>query len=93
MNPTNDGKGVKAMTQLIDKCSTCFKHKSDPARSYDENGKIINGCVDEYHTGELVVPSASARWHYRQEAVKIRAITKRGRLGYGYKSNIWKEVA
>jgi hypothetical protein len=68
-----------------EQCPACFQAKDKPARQFDgENLKVITGCVDNFHTGHLIIPSESARWHYRKVAVKIRKITERGRMGLGY---------
>lgn len=53
-------------------CNTCCRPDSDPFRVFDERGKVINGCVDAVHTGRLVAPSESSRWHNRPEAKQIR---------------------
>jgi hypothetical protein len=80
-------KEITTMGQAFEKCPTCVRPKGQPFRKYDDHGKVVNGCVDEYHTGEIFpIPSESARWHYRKEAEKIRAMTKRGRMGYGYEN-------
>lgn len=65
-------------------CNTCGRAAGSPFRVYDEHGKVINGCVDEFHTGHLVTPSESSRWHARPEAKQIRARLKRGQQGKGY---------
>jgi hypothetical protein len=65
-------------------CPICTRPVDNPFRVYDGKGKVVEGCVDECHTGHLVTPSESAHWHNRPEAKKIRAALKRGRLhGYG----------
>jgi hypothetical protein len=53
-------------------CNTCGNSAFSPYRVYDEYGKVIEGCVDEIHTGHLVTPSESSFWHTRKEAIKIR---------------------
>jgi len=52
-------------------CKTCGRGLDDPYRFY-RDGKIIAGCVAACHTAHLVRPSASAAWHDRLEARKIR---------------------
>lgn len=56
-----------------DVCNICGRAPGNPFRVYDERGKVVNGCVAEAHTGHLVTPSESARWHNRAEAKKVRA--------------------
>lgn len=53
-------------------CTICYKPASAPFRMYDERGKVVGGCIGEAHTGQLVTPSESARWHARPEAKKMR---------------------
>ncbi len=66
-------------------CNTCTRPDFAPFREYDERGHALYGCVDACHTGKLVSPSESNRWHLRKEATKIRAITARAQKGLGYK--------
>lgn len=54
------------------RCLTCGKPVSNPYRVFDERGKVLAGCVDSAHDGQLVVPSESASWHNRTEAKRIR---------------------
>lgn len=54
-------------------CNTCTNSVYEPFRVYNADGKVVEGCVDECHTGKLVAPSESARWHSRPQAKKIRA--------------------
>ena len=58
-------------------CNTCVKPADSPYRRYDNNGYVIEGCIDAIHTGHLVTPSASSMWHNRPEAKKWRAETKK----------------
>ena len=62
-------------------CPTCGRAAHSPFRSHDAAGQIVLGCVDFFHTGHLVTPSASAEWHERPEARKIRAATRISRHG------------
>jgi hypothetical protein len=55
-----------------DRCPTCSRPAGAPFRSYDDRGHVVHGCVDAFHTGHLVTPSASAAWHHRPEAVALR---------------------
>lgn len=57
-------------------CPICGGTKSHPWRVYDERGKVIEGCVDEFHTGEIISPSESSFWHGRKEAKQIRKQNK-----------------
>jgi hypothetical protein len=74
------------MTRKIifaNECPICGKSAGAPARRYSLDGRqVIEGCVDHFHTGHLVTPSESARWHYRPAAKHIRAALKAQRLGY-----------
>lgn len=70
-----------------DTCNTCGRAAGSPYRIFDARGKVIAGCVDDFHTGHLVTPSESSFWHNRPEAKKIRAILKKGRAGKGYRGN------
>jgi hypothetical protein len=58
-------------------CQTCNRPACNPFRIYDKQSKVIMGCVDDFHTGHLVSPSASSFWHYRPEAKKIRQELKK----------------
>lgn len=62
-------------------CPICGRGPSTPARVFTTRGRVLQGCVDHFHTGHLVTPSESAMWHARPEAVKIRAAMKAGRDG------------
>lgn len=62
-------------------CPTCCRAPFAPFRIADANGKVANGCVDHFHTGHLVTPSESARWHERKESKLIRAMSKSMRNG------------
>ena len=53
-------------------CNTCGRPADSPWRVYDQQGKVIHGCVDDFHTGHLIEVSESSRWHNRPEAKKIR---------------------
>lgn len=67
------------------RCNTCGRPASAPFRRYAE-GKIVAGCVDDFHTGHLVTPSASSFWHNRPEAKKIRQQRLADRKARGEKS-------
>ena len=62
-------------------CPTCTRPSGSPFRVHDSHGKVVNGCVDAFHDDRLVKPSASAFWHARPEARKIRAANKAARMG------------
>lgn len=53
-------------------CNTCGRFAASPYRRWDAYGSVTEGCVDDFHSGHLVTPSESARWHYRMEAKTIR---------------------
>lgn len=64
-------------------CPTCVGRKYAPYRVYDDRGKVLQGCVDVFHTDHLVTPSESSRWHNRPAAKAIRARSKAFMLGKG----------
>lgn len=42
-------------------CPTCFRDRCAPFRLWNAaQNKITEGCVDHFHTGHLVTPSASS---------------------------------
>lgn len=61
-------------------CPTCGSAPSKPFRTYNA-GRIVQGCIDHFHTGHLVAPSASNTWHFRPEAKALRAKMRAARLG------------
>jgi len=64
-------------------CPTCSRGPSVPYRVTDKGtGKVLQGCVDHFHTGHLMTPSESAWWHYRADAKKIRTRSRAMRDGY-----------
>lgn len=63
-------------------CPTCTRQSDSPYRSHDQSGKIVQGCIDEFHTGRLVSPSASSEWHNRKEAKNWRKQDKVWRDGW-----------
>ena len=67
------------------RCNTCAGPASAPFRRYAE-GKIVAGCVDDFHTGHLVTPSASSYWHNRPEAKKMRQAQVAKQKALGMKS-------
>ncbi len=62
---------------MSETCNICGGTKSHPYRVYDEKGKVIIGCVDIFHEGEIISPSESLFWHNRSEAKKIRKLKNR----------------
>jgi hypothetical protein len=58
-------------------CPICGQPAGSPYRSYDSRGKVVQGCVSEFHTGHLVTPSETAFWHSSTAAKKVRATNKR----------------
>jgi hypothetical protein len=60
-------------------CNTCCRPAHSPWRVYNENGKVVHGCIDEFHSGHLVTPSANSAWHNRPVAVKLRQQSKKFR--------------
>jgi len=63
---------LSAAVELTTRCHTCNNPASAPYRAYDNRGKVVEGCVDKFHTGRLVTPSESSFWHTRKAAFKIR---------------------
>jgi hypothetical protein len=63
---------------MTETCNICCRRPESPWRTYDERGKVINGCVDACHSGRLVTPSESASWHARKEAKAIRKAMAQG---------------
>ena len=70
-------------------CLTCGKPDYNPYRVYDDRGKVRHGCVDACHTGRLVTPSESSRWHHSAQAKRIRAAGKYA-LKHGYTAAVDK---
>jgi len=79
-----------------DMCPICGRAAGSPYRVYDDRGKVIQGCVSDFHTGHLVTPSESARFHARKEAVAIRRRLAKGQSGKGYsnppRTRIYRDV-
>lgn len=74
--------GAKAHT----KCPTCGRQASSPFRNHHANGKVMLGCVDAFHTGHLVTPSESSRWHNSPQAKDIRRNELATLKGYSRKT-------
>lgn len=55
------------------RCTTCARSAGDPYRRR-VGGKIVEGCIDDAHTGHLY--GESLRWHMRPEAKSYRASAK-----------------
>lgn len=72
---------MKTKVYFSKTCPTCGKGPHSPFRVFDARGKVISGCIDEFHTGHLVTPSESASWHGRTAAKKLRAEMKKMRQG------------
>ena len=53
-------------------CRICGAPLTSPRRVFDERGNVVSGCVASDHDGHLTHISASARWHNRPAAKKIR---------------------
>ncbi len=57
-------------------CPTCGRNASGPYRRWDQaTGRVVEGCVDAFHTGKLY--GESEAWHSRKVAVAIRRETLR----------------
>jgi hypothetical protein len=61
----------------MDQCPTCTHSKYNPFRRNDENGQIIYGCIDAFHSGHLMPNSNTSTWHERPFAKKHRAAIKK----------------
>jgi hypothetical protein len=72
---------MKTRVFYSETCPTCGRASSNPFRSYDAKGRIVNGCVDAFHSEHLVVPSESAFWHARPQAKLARRLSKEARNG------------
>lgn len=59
-------------------CNICCHLANDPFRSHDEQGKIVMGCVDASHTPYLKTDTTDWQWHWRPEAMRIRADLLKG---------------
>jgi len=57
-------------------CSTCGRPVGAPYRRYGPSGRVLEGCVDAFHSGNLLRDSKSAKFHARQEARAIRGETE-----------------
>ncbi len=68
------------------RCNTCTQPAGAPFRRYAANGTVLYGCIDDFHTGHLVTPSASSYWHNRPEAKKLRQQRLAERKARGKKS-------
>jgi hypothetical protein len=55
-----------------DTCPTCLRNASSPHRRYDVSGRVTEGCIDAFHTGQLTPLTESARWHGRPAAAAHR---------------------
>lgn len=51
-------------------CPTCTRSAGAPFRQHDQWGHVVLGCVDAFHEGHLVTPSASADWHRNGEPLR-----------------------
>lgn len=59
-------------------CNTCCGASHTPFRSYSPDGKIVHGCIDDFHTEALKgIISASASWHFRPVAKQMRVVAKK----------------
>ncbi len=72
-------------------CPTCCKPSDRPYRSHNSEGKIVQGCVDEFHTDRLIGISASSSWHNSKEAKEIRKSMKIMRNGCVTKDLMFRE--
>ena len=63
---------TKTKTSQCQACNTCTHSASSPYRVTDDAGRVIQGCIDAFHTGHLVPGSESERWHNRKEAMALR---------------------
>jgi len=64
--------GAHAEPRLPSSCSTCGRSAGAPYRRMVA-GKIVEGCVDEFHTGHL--HGSSLEWHTSRDGRTIRRRT------------------
>jgi hypothetical protein len=56
-------------------CPTCTRSAASPYRR-QVDGKVSEGCIDAFHTPAFEgIATTSAAWHFRPEAVALRAQT------------------
>ncbi len=55
-------------------CPTCVRTAGDAHCRKDARGKVIEGCIDAFHSGHHSDPER-ARWFMRPEAQALRAAT------------------
>ena len=60
-------------TEPLTTCTTCCRPVGAPFRRHDARGKVVEGCVDESHTGRLC--GTSREWHTSDAARAIRRKT------------------
>lgn len=58
------------------KCPICGKPVNAPSRRIVD-GRIVEGCIDDSHTGHLTPGTNSHAWHHRKSAKAHRAECKR----------------
>lgn len=62
------------MTQQTETCRTCLKPANAPFRRFHRmTGEILDGCIDNFHSGHLPAMSNTSAWHNRPEAKRLRA--------------------
>jgi hypothetical protein len=62
----------------METCNTCGKPATSPYRVYCNRGKVVQGCVDQFHTEALRgIIGESSFWHFRPEAKRIRVASKK----------------
>jgi hypothetical protein len=60
-----------------DRCPTCLRPVNNPYRRIVD-GRIVEGCIDDTHTGRIPAASNTGAWHNRpvakahRRAVKVR---------------------
>ena len=52
-------------------CNICGHVANYPYRSYNQDGKIVAGCIDSVHT-DFLSTAKDIAWHYRTNAVNWR---------------------
>jgi hypothetical protein len=71
---------MKTVVFFAATCPLCGRAPNSPGmQARNERGRMVQGCVDEFHTGHVF--GEAARWHNRPEAKKLRATLKTGRMG------------
>jgi hypothetical protein len=69
-------RGVSMVDLLNSPCPTCGRARAEAYLRVDQDGNVLEGCVDAHHSG-ATKPGAPTRWYMRPEARQLRAETHR----------------